>query len=176
MTNTNTNTTFTLDTNTKRAMTRDSILSTVDEFLDSWLATIVANATVFPQFSQYSGNALLRYVREAIRLMDSQPQSSAAVKGAKGAKVRASVLNDKGEAEESKLFDSYYQAERWCARRVADLPHYSGNVGGKLMTRDDAISLAWGGRTAQPVTKSSTPSVAGWVTKCQQTKVTFSKG
>lgn len=161
-----------------RHMVRDSITcASGAEFLASWFDTLAAHPEIFARVYAVQGDAILGAVRAILVTMQQTPEPVAPVakNGAPAIRFRAVILDPSGKKVESKGFSGDVHAEAWAARKLCEMPGHSALVAGRPMTRDQALGIAYGRRSAGP-TMAKAPRHSGPWQKASQTRVVLPKG
>ena len=158
-----------LDRPTVMLLVRESMTLTPDQFLANWFDVLLAFPKVFSECFSLQGQGAVDKARIlAWNHVNNKPKP----KGSNT--VVAVLLDDRGAVVEAKGSMDHYHARAWLARKVANTPGATGILDGKPMSSVDAHRITYGGRIARQVTKKQGANPI--TQKCQQTKVTFSRG
>lgn len=152
-----------------------AILST-EEWLDSHLGTVAANAAEWGINMAVESPAKLIYQVRLAAALDKRGELVPLSQQRAAAKVippTMAVIYHGDEVVNSKEFERHNDALRWASLRIRDLPGGIAEVGGKVWTQQDAdkfLARPGGG------TVMSKPGSNPITQKAQQTRVTFSRG
>lgn len=174
-----------MDKTILRQIVRDTLTAkTAEDFLATWGQALTD--PLFAKAQGLQGQILLAEVRWLAVQAQKPAGAPVSVKGANGKGGKSNVpaapgidhvnvvILDGSTQVEAKSFDSSHKGLTWAARKVAENPGYSARVGSKILDRDEAIRIAWGGKQTAPVL-AKRPGYAGPWQKAQQTRVVLPK-